>query len=80
MNAFTYTRADDVATAVDEIAADGAARLIAGGTNLIKTTTVAWFSCCAMFGYGRWTLKPHGSTVRFTLNCVVSPGSCRKST
>jgi xanthine dehydrogenase YagS FAD-binding subunit len=35
MNAFTYTRADDVATAVDEIAADGAARLIAGGTNLI---------------------------------------------
>jgi xanthine dehydrogenase YagS FAD-binding subunit len=35
MNAFSYTRADDVATAVDEIAANGAARFIAGGTNLI---------------------------------------------
>ncbi len=35
MNSFTYTRADDVASAVREIAADGAAKLIAGGTNLI---------------------------------------------
>ena len=35
MNAFAYTRADDVATAVRAIAADGTARFIAGGTNLI---------------------------------------------
>jgi xanthine dehydrogenase YagS FAD-binding subunit len=35
MNRFTYTRADDVASAVREIAADGAAKFIAGGTNLI---------------------------------------------
>jgi xanthine dehydrogenase YagS FAD-binding subunit len=35
MNAFSYTRAGDVATAVREVAADGAARFIAGGTNLI---------------------------------------------
>ncbi len=35
MNSFTYTRADDVAGAVREIAADGKARFIAGGTNLI---------------------------------------------
>src|SRR5438067_3293965 len=35
MNAFSYTRAGDVATAVREAAADGAARFIAGGTNLI---------------------------------------------
>jgi xanthine dehydrogenase YagS FAD-binding subunit len=35
MNAFSYTRADDVATAVDQITSNGAARFIAGGTNLI---------------------------------------------
>ena len=35
MNAFSYTRAADVATAVHEVAADGAAKFIAGGTNLI---------------------------------------------
>ncbi len=35
MNTFTYTRADDVASAVREKAADGAAKFIAGGTNLI---------------------------------------------
>lgn len=35
MTSFTYTRADDVGTAVREVAADGAARFIAGGTNLI---------------------------------------------
>ena len=35
MNAFAYTRAADVATALREIAGDGAARFIAGGTNLI---------------------------------------------
>jgi xanthine dehydrogenase YagS FAD-binding subunit len=35
MNAFSYTRADDVESAVHEIAADGAAKFIAGGTNLI---------------------------------------------
>jgi xanthine dehydrogenase YagS FAD-binding subunit len=35
MNAFTYTRAHDVATAVREVGADGAAKFIAGGTNLI---------------------------------------------
>ena len=35
MNPFTYTRADDVATAVREVAADGAAKFIAGGTNLL---------------------------------------------
>jgi xanthine dehydrogenase YagS FAD-binding subunit len=35
MNRFTYTRAADVAAAVREVAADGAARFIAGGTNLI---------------------------------------------
>ena len=35
MNRFTYTRADDVASAVREIVADGAAKFIAGGTNLI---------------------------------------------
>jgi xanthine dehydrogenase YagS FAD-binding subunit len=35
MNTFTYTRADDVASAVRAIAADGAARFIAGGTNLL---------------------------------------------
>jgi xanthine dehydrogenase YagS FAD-binding subunit len=35
MNAFTYTRAEDVATAVRSIDGDGAARFIAGGTNLI---------------------------------------------
>ena len=34
MNAFSYTRAGDVATAVREVAADGAAKFIAGGTNL----------------------------------------------
>jgi xanthine dehydrogenase YagS FAD-binding subunit len=34
MNAFTYTRADDVGAAVREIARDGA-RFIAGGTNLL---------------------------------------------
>jgi xanthine dehydrogenase YagS FAD-binding subunit len=35
MNAFAYTRAEDVAAAVRSIAADGAARFIAGGTNLL---------------------------------------------
>ncbi|MGO9567301.1 MAG: FAD binding domain-containing protein [Desulfomonilaceae bacterium] len=35
MNSFTYARADDVAIAVREVAADGAAKFIAGGTNLI---------------------------------------------
>lgn len=35
MNRFSYTRASDVETAVNEIAKDGAARFIAGGTNLI---------------------------------------------
>ena len=35
MKAFTYTRAEDVATAVREIAADRGARFIAGGTNLL---------------------------------------------
>jgi xanthine dehydrogenase YagS FAD-binding subunit len=35
MNAFSYTRAADVPTAVREVAAGGAARFIAGGTNLI---------------------------------------------
>jgi xanthine dehydrogenase YagS FAD-binding subunit len=35
MNAFTYTRVDDVASAVRSIAGDGAARFIAGGTNLL---------------------------------------------
>ncbi len=35
MNPFTYTRADNAATAVHEIAAGGQAKFIAGGTNLI---------------------------------------------
>jgi xanthine dehydrogenase YagS FAD-binding subunit len=35
MNAFTYTRVDDVASAVRSIAGDGAAQFIAGGTNLL---------------------------------------------
>jgi xanthine dehydrogenase YagS FAD-binding subunit len=35
MNAFTYTRVEDVATAVRSIDGDGATRFIAGGTNLI---------------------------------------------
>jgi len=35
MNSFTYTRADDVPSAVREVAADGASKFIAGGTNLI---------------------------------------------
>ena len=35
MNSFAYTRADDVATAVSEMAKDGAAKFIAGGTNLL---------------------------------------------
>src|SRR5215475_4110712 len=35
MNSFSYTRARDLATAVGEIAKDGSAKFIAGGTNLI---------------------------------------------
>ena len=35
MNPFSYTRAADVDAAVRELAGDGAARVIAGGTNLI---------------------------------------------
>jgi len=35
MNSFTYTRADAVATAVRETAADQAAKFIAGGTNIL---------------------------------------------
>jgi xanthine dehydrogenase YagS FAD-binding subunit len=35
VNSFTYSRADDVATAVAEMAANGVAKFIAGGTNLI---------------------------------------------
>jgi xanthine dehydrogenase YagS FAD-binding subunit len=35
VNTFSYTQAGDVATAVREVAADGAAKFIAGGTNLI---------------------------------------------
>jgi len=35
MNSFTYTRADAVATAVHETAADHAAKFIAGGTNIL---------------------------------------------
>lgn len=35
MNSFTYTRAADVAAAVRAVAAGGAARFIAGGTNLL---------------------------------------------
>jgi xanthine dehydrogenase YagS FAD-binding subunit len=35
MNSFAYTRAGDVATAVSEMAKDGAAKFIAGGTNLL---------------------------------------------
>ena len=35
MNPFTYSRADDVATAVRDIASAGGAKFIAGGTNLL---------------------------------------------
>jgi xanthine dehydrogenase YagS FAD-binding subunit len=35
MNSFAYTRAGDVATAISEMAKDGAAKFIAGGTNLL---------------------------------------------
>ena len=35
MNDFSYTRAHDVSTAVSEISSDKAAKLIAGGTNLL---------------------------------------------
>ena len=35
MNPFHYTRASDVADAIRQIAADPAAKFIAGGTNLI---------------------------------------------
>jgi xanthine dehydrogenase YagS FAD-binding subunit len=35
VNSFTYTRAGDIASAVRELSGDAAARLIAGGTNLI---------------------------------------------
>jgi CO/xanthine dehydrogenase FAD-binding subunit len=35
MNSFSYIRADDVATAVREMAGSNAAQFIAGGTNLI---------------------------------------------
>ena len=35
MNCFGYTRANDMASAVREMAGDGAAKFIAGGTNLI---------------------------------------------
>jgi xanthine dehydrogenase YagS FAD-binding subunit len=35
VNSFSYVRADDVATAVREMAMDSAAKFIAGGTNLI---------------------------------------------
>ena len=35
MNSFSYVRADDVATAVREMAMDSSAKFIAGGTNLI---------------------------------------------
>lgn len=35
MNSFTYTRAEDVATAVAEMSTNGGAKFIAGGTNLI---------------------------------------------
>ena len=35
MNNFGYTRASDVADAVRQLAADPAAKFIAGGTNLI---------------------------------------------
>src|SRR5437868_4182460 len=35
MKNFSFTRADGVATAVREVAADGKAKFIAGGTNLI---------------------------------------------
>jgi xanthine dehydrogenase YagS FAD-binding subunit len=35
MNSFSYTRASDVGSAVNEIAADNRAKFIAGGTNLI---------------------------------------------
>lgn len=35
MNGFAYTRAADVANAVSEIVADGGAKFIAGGTNLV---------------------------------------------
>jgi xanthine dehydrogenase YagS FAD-binding subunit len=35
MNPFSYTRAGDLATAVRALAADGSAKLIAGGTNLL---------------------------------------------
>ncbi|MUG91232.1 xanthine dehydrogenase family protein subunit M [Scytonema sp. UIC 10036] len=35
MKSFSYTRADDVATVVNEIGVDNAAKFIAGGTNLI---------------------------------------------
>jgi xanthine dehydrogenase YagS FAD-binding subunit len=35
VNKFSYTRAGDVATAVSEVARDGEAKFIAGGTNLI---------------------------------------------
>lgn len=35
MNSFSYVRAGDLEAAVDELAADGKTRLIAGGTNLL---------------------------------------------
>jgi xanthine dehydrogenase YagS FAD-binding subunit len=35
MNSFSYVRAGDLQTAVDELAGDGEPRLIAGGTNLL---------------------------------------------
>lgn len=35
MNSFSYVRAGDLEAAVDELAGDGEARLIAGGTNLL---------------------------------------------
>src|SRR6185436_17968302 len=35
MNLFSYTRANDVADAIGEVSGNGAAKFIAGGTNLI---------------------------------------------
>jgi len=39
---FGYTRASDVADAVSQIAADPAAKFIAGGTNLIDLMKETW--------------------------------------
>jgi len=62
MNAFTYTRVRDVASAVREVAAERTAKFIAGGTNLIDLMKENVMRPSRLIDITHTTLKEIGAT------------------